>query len=163
MTGFDPDEISDKSPLSLSGGERRRLAIAGVLAVRPDYLLLDEPIAGLDPTGRRDFIGLLKALNEDGMTIVIVSHNADAIAECADHLVLMKEGQIVRSGLLKDVISDREAVAECGVELSSPQRIAQLMAEKGVKTDQEVVSCSDLLSELEKIMKRKEEGEKSNR
>ncbi|MDE6766731.1 MAG: ATP-binding cassette domain-containing protein, partial [Eubacterium sp.] len=104
--GFDYDMVKDKSPLSFSGGEKRKLAIAGALAIRPKYLILDEPIAGLDPMGRESFLRLMDNLNQSGTAIIMISHNTDALAEHASRIVLMNDGRIVRDGKTADVLSD---------------------------------------------------------
>ena len=133
MMGFHPEAVGPLSPLGLSGGEKRRIAIAGVLAVKPKYLILDEPIAGLDPAGRERFVQLLRELKGDGMSILMISHNADAIAQCADRLYLMKKGIIYGGGSTGEVFADTELIHSCGVEVSGPQRIARALREKGVE------------------------------
>ncbi|MDO4860774.1 MAG: ATP-binding cassette domain-containing protein [Bacillota bacterium] len=148
VTGFDFEKIKDKSPLSLSGGEKRRLAIAGVLAVKPDYLLLDEPFAGLDPVGRERFVALLKGLNREGMTIIIVSHNADAVAECVTDLVIMKGGSIVLKGEVHDVFGNKELLRECGVQVSSAAWTGQMLTEKGTLAESRAITIDELVSEL---------------
>ncbi len=146
--GFDPDRVAKLSPLGLSGGEKRRLAIAGVLAVKPSYLILDEPIAGLDPVGRDAFIRLLHELREEGMTILMISHNADAIAQCADRLYLMKEGQIFGGASTKEVFSDTQITHKCGVEMSQPQSIVSKLADLGAVLPGNVLTHRELMSEL---------------
>ena len=143
--GFDPDAVAERSPLELSGGEKRRLAIAGVLAVRPAYLILDEPFAGLDPLRREEFIALLKRLNRDGMTIIIVSHNADALAECAGRIALMHDGRIAAAGDIRVVWSDTAAADECGTAVSGAKRVADALAEKGIMPASGIVSYEELL------------------
>ena len=93
--GFDPDAVGDKSPLGFSGGEKRRIAIAGVIATRPHVLMLDEPVAGLDPGARRGLMQLLGDLNSQGTTIIMVSHNADCLAEHARRIIALDTGRIV--------------------------------------------------------------------
>jgi energy-coupling factor transport system ATP-binding protein len=156
VTGFDPDEIKDKSPLGLSGGEKRRLAIAGVLAVKPEYLILDEPIAGLDPEGRNRFIGLMKKLNESGMTIIMVTHNADAVAECTDSLVLMKDGRIAASGEIHDVLGSRDILRNCGVEMSTAAGLSEALCSAGVLKDDRAITPEELVSDIVDAL----EGEK---
>ena len=148
IMGFDPDAVARLSPLGLSGGEKRRLAIAGVLAVRPAYLILDEPIAGLDPAGRERFIRLLEDLSGDGMGILIISHNADAVAQCADRLYLMKQGEIFGGGSAADVFADEDLVRSCGVEISGPQRIRQAIAARDPGFDAAVLTHEDLMEAL---------------
>ena len=151
--GFDPDAVAKLSPLGLSGGEKRRLAIAGVLAVRPAYLILDEPIAGLDPAGRQAFIRLLHELRQAGMAILMISHNADAVAECADRLYLMKQGEIFGGDETGKAFSDEQMVHSCGVEVSSPQRIAAALRQRGVRLGGQALTHEDLMKELAQWLK----------
>lgn len=155
VTGFDFDVVADQSPLGLSGGEKRRLAIAGVLAVKPQYLILDEPIAGLDPDSRKQFINLLHRLNKEGMTIIMVSHNADAVAECADRLFIMRDGRIVCSGSTREVFADLESVRSCGIDVSRPRHIAEMLADKGIDINRNLITYDEMILELKKIMENK--------
>ena len=157
LMGFDPDAVSGRSPLELSGGEKRRLAIAGVLAVRPTYLILDEPFAGLDPLRRNDFIDLLKRLNKDRMTIIIVSHNADALAECADRIALMHDGGITASGGIREVWANAQDIERCGTDVSGAKRVADLLAAKGVLPDTDIVRYEELIERVTEAV----EGRKS--
>lgn len=89
--GFYFDAIRGLSPLGLSGGEKRRVAIAGALVTQPRILILDEPVAGLDPVGREDFLKLISGLNRNGVTILMVSHNADVLGDCAERLLVLDD------------------------------------------------------------------------
>jgi energy-coupling factor transport system ATP-binding protein len=154
IMGFDPDEVGGKSPLGLSGGEKRRLAIAGVLAIRPKYLILDEPVAGLDPFGREKFIHLLKKLKKDGTGIAIVSHNADMVAECADRVIIMSDGEITMTGDTKDVFRDMESVAQAGVDVSAARRIAHALNVRGIGISRDTIRYDDLISEIVRVSER---------
>lgn len=155
VTGFDFDAVAGESPLGLSGGEKRRLVIAGVLAVKPKYLILDEPVAGLDPIGRTRFMHLIRKLNKDGMTIIMVSHNADAIAECTDSLFIMRNGSILCSGNTREIFADADMVRSCGIDVSRPRHIAEMLADKGADISSNLITYDDLLPELIRIMERK--------
>ena len=155
VTDFDFDAVAGESPLGLSGGEKRRLAIAGVLAVKPKYLILDEPVAGLDPVGRTRFMHLIRKLNKDGMTIIMVSHNADAIAECTDSLFIMRNGSILCSGNTREIFADADMVRSCGIDVSRPRHIAEMLADKGADISSNLITYDDLLPELIRIMERK--------
>ncbi|MGI5852994.1 MAG: CbiQ family ECF transporter T component [Bacillota bacterium] len=100
---FDYEEVRKLSPMALSGGEKRRVAIAGVLAVKPKIIIFDEPIAGLDPYGRKNFLELAAKLNDNGTTIIMVSHNMDALAEYTKHLLVLEDGRLIMSGETRDV------------------------------------------------------------
>ena len=102
-----PAELGDRSPFDLSGGQKRRVAIAGVLALEPEVLVLDEPTAGLDPRGRHDMMELFKRLHqEQGLTIVLVTHQMDDVAQYANHVIVMNEGTVVNEGTPQHIFSD---------------------------------------------------------
>lgn len=146
--GFDYDAVRDQSPLSFSGGEKRRIAIAGVLAVKPGILILDEPVAGLDPLGRAAFLALLDKLNEQGTTILMISHNADAIAEHADHVLVLEKGRVLLWGEASEVLCRRQLLQEHGIGISQAAQIAVLMEEKGLPMEQGTVRYGDLLRQM---------------
>ena len=110
--GFSYEEIKDQSPLSLSGGEKRRVAIAGVLATKPELLMLDEPLAGLDPMAREMFLEFLEGLTGQGVSVVMVSHNVDALAQHAARIIGMKQGKIVMDGSCQEVLGDSRALPD---------------------------------------------------
>lgn len=146
--GFDYEKIHGSSPLEFSGGEKRRIAIAGVLATEPGILILDEPVAGLDPLGRQSFLAMLDGLNGKGVTVIMISHNTDALAEHAERLILMKDGEIILDGPTAAVLSHREAAASCGVGLSQPGEIASMLRLRGMDIPSETVKYSELLNAL---------------
>ena len=100
------EEFFEKNPFELSGGQMRRVAIAGILAMEPEILVLDEPTAGLDPKGRRELMTLLKNCIQNGMTIVLVTHLMDDVANYADYVNVLEGGKLVRSGYPKEVFQD---------------------------------------------------------
>ena len=104
MVGL-PDEYFYQSPFDLSGGQKRRVAIAGVLAMEPDVLILDEPTAGLDPKGRDEILELIKGLQETGMTIILVSHSMEDVANYVDRIIVMNKGSVMLDGVPKDVFA----------------------------------------------------------
>lgn len=146
--GFDYDAVKDRSPLSFSGGEKRRIAIAGVLAVKPRVLILDEPIAGLDPLGREAFLALLKKLNRQGTTILMISHNADAIAEHADTVLVLEQGKVLRWGSAKEVLAERDFLREHGIGIGQVSEIAGLLEKRGIPMEEGTVRYEDLLRQL---------------
>lgn len=105
LVGID-EELFERSPFELSGGQMRRVAIAGILAMEPHILVLDEPTAGLDPAGRRELMTMFKELHENGMTIVLVTHLMDDVANFADFVYVLEKGKIVKSGQPRDVFQD---------------------------------------------------------
>jgi len=130
--GFSYEEIKDQSPLSLSGGEKRRVAISGVLATKPELLMLDEPLAGLDPMAREMFLEFLEGLTGQGVSVVMVSHNVDALAQHAARIIGMKQGKIVMDGSCQEVLGDSRALRTIGLLGSEAAQIAELLRANGV-------------------------------
>lgn len=144
--GLDYDKVRDKSPLGFSGGEKRRIAIAGVLASDPGILILDEPVAGLDPLGRDAFLDMVEGLNAKGVTILVVSHNADALSEHARRIVTLKEGRVFLDGSVKEVFSDILALKSCGICCGQSRLAAELLRERGMDIPEGTVKYAELLS-----------------
>ena len=139
LVGLDYDRYKDNSPFELSGGQKRRAAIAGVIVTRPEVLVLDEPAAGLDPVGKREFISLLKRLHGEFVkTIVIVSHDMNLVAENCTRAAVFSHGQIIAEGTPKDVFERENAVKE-GLELPVTAYLARELNARGYK-----ISVSDL-------------------
>lgn len=149
--GFDYEEVWDLSPLEFSGGEKRRIAIAGVLAPQPKILILDEPIAGLDPLGRDAFLKLLKQLNRQGTTILMVSHNADVLAEYAGRILVLEQGRLIKDGPTAEVFSDKELIKRHEIGTGQVRRIAAMLQEKGYHLPDTVVRYEQLLPYLCRI------------
>lgn len=125
------EDIYQKSPFDLSGGEKRRTAIAGVLAMEPEFLILDEPTAGLDPAGKIQILDLLKDLHQTaGTTILMVTHNMDEVAEYADRILVMDEGRLVMDGDPHEVFTHEAKLREIG--LSIPQ-VSSICSELGIR------------------------------
>lgn len=130
--GLDLAAIGDKSPFELSGGQRRRVAFAGVLAMEPEVLVLDEPMAGLDPAARRDFLELIDRLHRDGLTVVMVSHSMDDLANCCDRIVVMNEGTVFAEGTPAQVFAHADELKSIGLDVPAAQRMALALAKAGV-------------------------------
>ena len=130
--GLDLATVGDKSPFELSGGQQRRVAFAGVLAMEPEVLVLDEPMAGLDPAARRDFLGLIDRLHRDGLTVVMVSHSMDDLANCCDHIVVMNEGAVFAEGTPAQVFAHADELKSIGLGVPAAQRMALALAQAGV-------------------------------
>ena len=138
MAGLDPAAMEERVPFSLSGGEMRRVALAGILSLRPEVMILDEPTAGLDPQGRRDLLGRIGAWQkETGMTLVLVSHDLDQIARAVERVVVLAGGQVVADGAARRVLSDRDLLREAGLDAPQPVALLQALVEAGwpVRTD----------------------------
>ena len=130
--GLDLAVIGDKSPFELSGGQQRRVAFAGVLAMEPEVLVLDEPMAGLDPAVRRDFLGLIDRLHREGLTVVMVSHSMDDLANCCDRIVVMNEGAVFAEGTPAQVFAHADELKSIGLGVPAAQRMALALAKAGV-------------------------------
>ena len=130
--GLDLATIGDKSPFELSGGQQRRVAFAGVLAMEPEVLVLDEPMAGLDPAARSDFLELIDRLHRDGLTIVMVSHSMDDLANCCDRIVVMNEGAVFAEGAPAQVFAHADELKSIGLGVPTAQRMALALAKAGM-------------------------------
>ena len=130
--GLDLAAIGDKSPFELSGGQQRRVAFAGVLAMEPEVLVLDEPMAGLDPAARRDFLELIDRLHREGLTVVMVSHSMDDLANCCDRIVVMNEGTVFAEGTPAQVFAHADELKSIGLGVPAAQRMALSLVQAGV-------------------------------
>lgn len=146
--GFDFEKVRHQSPLALSGGEKRRVAIAGVLVTKPRILILDEPIAGLDPSGRDNFLRLLTQMNQTGTTILVVSHNMEALAEYTRHLLVLERGRLLDSGPTREVFIRLQQRKNGFLGQTTAQRIATRLAERNLALPATVVTYADLLAVL---------------
>ena len=147
-----PDTIYDTSPLQLSGGQKRRVAIAGVLAMQPDYLVMDEPTAGLDPLSAREMLDMLKNLQQQtGITIVMVSHNLEEVAEYADRIVVMKTGRKILDGLAGEVLQQVGLLEQAGLMVPVGVKLLYALKKAGVALDTTKTKQIDIFGELLKL------------
>ncbi len=136
LVGLDYEEIKDRSPFDLSGGQKRRVAIAGVLAAKPRILVLDEPTSGLDPSGKREILTLIDSLRRKWVkTVVMISHNIDEIAEFANRIVVMDEGRILYDTTPSEVFIHSKKLREIGLDIPHSVNIANLLQERGLPLD----------------------------
>jgi energy-coupling factor transport system ATP-binding protein len=136
--GLDRAAFGERSPFTLSGGEMRRVALAGILALRPQVLILDEPTAGLDPHGRRELLGGIRAWQEEtGQTLILVSHNLDDLARVVERVVLLDQGAIVADGAVRQVLSDGGLLLSVGLQVPHTVALLQALRKAGwpVRTD----------------------------
>lgn len=130
------EELLDASVLALSGGQKRRVAIAGVLAMQPEFLVLDEPMAGLDPVGRQEIFALLQKLHKErGITIVFVSHSMEDVAEYADRVVVMNQGKIVLDGPPRKIFCYEKELEQIGLGVPQATRLVHRLAEQGAQIE----------------------------
>jgi len=136
FVGLDEEEIGHVSPFELSGGQKRRAAIAGVLAMRPKVLILDEPTAGLDPKGHKDILEMICRIHTNTQGIIIlVSHNMADIVAHSDKVLVMEEGRLVMEGTPREVFSKEEALYSMGLDLPPAAQLIKQMKEKGIKVE----------------------------
>lgn len=155
--GLSFNEYKEKSPFELSGGQKRRVAIAGVLVAEPEILVLDEPVAGLDPLGKKELMALLHKLNDCGKTIVIVSHDMDEVAENCDRVALMENGRAVAVGSPKDIFLSKNGAGERMI-LPLTARLVKYFDEKGIVLDCDLTPDSF----VEAVKKAVQNGKNSN-
>ncbi|MBR2673215.1 MAG: ATP-binding cassette domain-containing protein [Aeriscardovia sp.] len=151
LMGFDFDAVKNVSPLGLSGGQKRRVAIAAALASKPKTLLLDEPIAGLDPAGREKFLELLGRLNDAGTTILMVSHNSDAVCDAERRTLVLDGGRVCCDGPTAEVFADEGTLARHGIRPSQAGRIAALLRARGYDVPRETVTRGAIFDVLKDI------------
>ena len=135
LVGID-ESLFERSPFELSGGQMRRVAIAGILAMEPKILVLDEPTAGLDPIGRKELMTLFKKLHQDGITIVLVTHLMDDVAEFADQVYVMEKGKLVKSGKPSLVFQNVEFMEKIQLGVPKITRFAQRLVDRGISFEQ---------------------------
>ena len=139
VVGLDYEKVKEKSPFELSGGQKRRVAIAGVIVTKPEVLVLDEPAAGLDPTGKKDFLALLKKLHASFVkTIVLVSHDMDLVAENCTKAAIFSHGKIFASGTPKEIFSDYGALKDMGLDLPLTAKLTLALKEAGIKIESDL-------------------------
>lgn len=133
LVGLPPQQFGEKSPFSLSGGERRRAALAGVIAMEPKYLILDEPMAGLDPQGRRDILHTIDGLREKtGCGVVMVSHSMEDVAQCADRIAVLHQGRLVQADTPGKIFQAEDTLQALGLELPAPCKLAAALRKRGM-------------------------------
>lgn len=146
--GFDFERIKDKSPLALSSGEKRKIAVAGILVYKPKYLIFDEPIAGLDCNSRDSFMKLLLALKQNGTTIIIISHNTDYLAEYADRILVMDGGKIISDDKPNEIFNQTNLLNNLNIGVCNSKEIANLLNKNGFNIQSDILKYDDLLSSI---------------
>ena len=145
MVGLSMDQFAEKSPFELSGGEKRRAALAGILAMRPKYLVLGEPMAGLDPQGRQSILSMLEELRKQtGCSIIMVSHSMEDVARHADRILVMSRGEVKYVGTPQAVFSHNEELEKLGLSLPAPCRVAAMLRARGIDAPEDVCTREDL-------------------
>ena len=148
-------EIHDKSPFDLSGGQKRRVAIAGVIAMRPDVLVLDEPAAGLDPRGRREILGgLRKLVEETGTTIILVSHSMEDMAHYCDNVIVMNNSRLYKSGSVEEVFSLGSELTSIGLDVPMISKISDELIKRGVPLQGTLYTVEGVMDAILKYTRR---------
>ncbi|MDB8794399.1 energy-coupling factor transporter ATPase [Romboutsia sp. 1001216sp1] len=155
--GLDYDLFKDKSPFELSGGQKRRVAIAGVIAMKPEVLILDEPAAGLDPGGRDEIFNLIKTLHkENNMTIILSSHSMDDMARLAKTLIVMNKGKVEFMGTPKEVFkSNSSRLKEIGLDIPQVLELAIRLRENGFDIKEDIITIQEAKEEILRVMRGK--------
>ena len=159
MVGLDYETYKDKSPFDLSGGQKRRVAIAGVIAMEPKVLILDEPTAGLDPKGRDDILGQIRQLHDKyGMTIVLVSHSMEDVAKLAGKVIVMNKGKVVLTGTPKEVFKEVDILEEIGLGVPQVTYLMKELIKKGFDVSDEAYTIEQAKEEILKFFKSANRG-----
>ena len=149
------EELLDKSPFDLSGGQKRRAAIAGIIAMRPDILILDEPAAGLDPRGRDSiFRNIVSYQRECGNTVIIVSHSMEDMAKYCDDLIVMSEGKIILTGTCEEIFSSTELLESVGLDIPQISKLMIKLRSMGVEVDTGIYTVDKAFEEILKLYNR---------
>ncbi len=153
--GF-PEEFYYQSPFELSGGQKRRVAIAGVLAMKPKVLILDEPTAGLDPKGREEILDQIKKLQvETGITIILVSHSMEDVAEYVDRIIVMNKGRVMYDDVPKEVFMHHKELEEIGLAAPQVTYIMQALRDKGMPVSTEATTVDEAAEEIIRVLNSK--------
>ena len=149
--GLDYEQFKERSPFELSGGQKRRVAIAGVIAMRPKILVLDEPTAGLDPVGRIEMFDLIAKLKESTVkTIIMVSHNMDEISEVANKIAVLEHGKLRFFGAPKELFKNAEELEEIGLDIPTAVKLKNDLKARGVELSDDVVTADDFVEAVVK-------------
>ena len=148
MSGFE-----EKTPHHLSGGQQKRVAIAGIIAMRPDIMILDEPTAGLDPEGVEKVLDILNNLNKEGISIVISSHDIEMVNQFADKIFVLHDGEIIAEGDKHQIFSDKELLKKAHLKAPVTTEILYKLKENGLNVDTEKISIAETVEEILKATK----------
>ena len=156
---LDYDKYADRSPFELSGGQMRRVAIAGVLAMRPSVLILDEPTAGLDPRGRDRILSMLEDLHaRENVTILMVSHSMDDMARLATRLLVVADGKLVAAGTPREIFAQSDMMTSIGLDVPEAVHLCQALREKGMDIPPDLYRTEELKKAILQLWSRRKEG-----
>lgn len=154
--GLPYEQYKDISPMKISGGQKRRVALACILITEPEILILDEPTAGLDPKGKDEILKLIKDLNKSGRTIIMITHDLEDIAEYASRVIIMNRGRIILNGNPEDVLTQEDALIHIKIPSTDPFYISRLLKKRGWEMSTGIITWEKLEEEILSIWKKKE-------
>ncbi|MGG1679073.1 energy-coupling factor transporter ATPase [Neobacillus sp. NRS-1170] len=159
VVGLDFEEMKDRQTFALSGGQKRKVALAGILALKPKILVLDEPTAGLDPKSRKELLDKIKRLNkEEKLTVVFVSHNMEEVAKLADRVYVMAGGTDVLTGTPKEIFTDKEKLQHHQIGTPETVQVLYKLTDLGYQVNTEAFSVTEAAEEIMKVLAGKKEG-----
>lgn len=153
LVGLNFEEVKERSPFELSGGQKRRAALAGVLAMRPKILVLDEPTAGLDPRGKKEILQLIADIRKTCPTTVMISHNMDEVAQYCNKIAVMSDGKLYGVFSPGELFSQSDLLASLRLSMPAVTRLAGMLADKGLDVDRGIVNPDDLVAAIERALK----------
>lgn len=154
LVGLDYETFKERSPFELSGGQKRRVAIAGVIAMRPEALILDEPTAGLDPKAHKDVLKMVEEVHRrTGNITILVSHNMADIARLCDRVLVIDSGRVVTVGRPKEVFSHRRELAEVGLDLPPVTQLTEALRQRGFQIDETILSVEEAAEQIAACLK----------
>ncbi len=153
MVHLNPETIASKNPFELSGGQMRRVAIAGVLAMQPQTLVLDEPAAGLDPKGRDQILSIIREMHDQGKTILMVSHSMDDIADLATRIVVMQDGTILAEGSPRDIFSQEDIIQQAGLSVPEAAQLCRKLRAHGLDIPANLYTHSEVRDAIIRLWK----------
>ena len=158
LVGLPYEEFESRSPFDLSGGQKRRVAIAGVIAMRPNVLILDEPTAGLDPKAHREILEMIDGIRtRTGTTIILVSHNMGDVGAMANRVLVMDKGKLIMNGTPREVFNDSEHLKEIGLSVPPSTELANMLAEGGMVSDEIILTENEIVDFVVKSIGEKTE------
>lgn len=150
-TGID-ESLASKSPFEISGGQRRRVALAGVIAMKPEILILDEPTAGLDPKGRKEILSLIKDLHDKGVGIIFISHIMEDIARLSSQIIIMDKGKIIKVGEPKEVFKESDKLKELGLGIPQITEFMNILAKKYPDLRTDILTVEEARDEINRVI-----------
>ena len=157
MVGLNYEELKDKSPFELSGGQKRRVAIAGVLAMKPDILILDEPTAGLDPKGRDEILNQIKVVQQTyGTTIILVSHSMDDVSRLVNRLIVMNRGEVAFDGTPRQIFAHQKKMEAIGLGVPKVVELSNRLREQGWEISEDILTLEEMKEAILKEWRKKQ-------